>query len=273
MLTPGGVKLLDFGLAKLRDPEPDPNLPASTQSGLHSEDGAVAGHVSVHGAGAGRRWPCRWPRGHLCAGRRDVRDGVGNASIRRADACRSGRRHSHAQPASLSSVCSAVPPALDRIVDNAWRRIRKGAGRRRATSRRSCGGSREDVEGRPPRSTRPPRDHRNGTGAWRGQEWSASPGCSLAPSRCGSLIASGLVRRTTPHSAIHAADVSCGHDPRSPIRSGRRNDHLQRGLARATLRVVHVPDGQCRITPARHHRRETPGRLDIGRTGASAGRP
>ena len=43
MLTPGGVKLLDFGLAKLRDPEPDPNLPASTQSGLSTEDGAVLG--------------------------------------------------------------------------------------------------------------------------------------------------------------------------------------------------------------------------------------
>jgi eukaryotic-like serine/threonine-protein kinase len=117
MLTSSGVKLLDFGLAKLREVEPDPNVPASTQSVLLTEDGVVLGTYPYMA-------PEQVAGGHV-DGRADIfalgvvlyemvsgthpfdaptRAGVAAAILTR-------------EPAGLSSVFSNVPPALDRIVE------------------------------------------------------------------------------------------------------------------------------------------------------------
>ncbi len=116
MLTPGGVKLLDFGLAKLRDPEPDPNLPASTQSGFSTEDGAVVGTYPYMA-------PEQVAGGHV-DGRADI-FALGVVMYEMASGVRPFDAPTRAevaaailtrQPPVLSSLCSQVPAALDRVV-------------------------------------------------------------------------------------------------------------------------------------------------------------
>ena len=117
MLTSSGVKLLDFGLAKLREVEPDPNLPASTQSGLRTEDGAVLGTYpymapeQVAGGHVDRRadiFALGVVMYEMVSGARPfeapTRAGLAAAILTR-------------EAPSLSSTCSAVPLALDRVVE------------------------------------------------------------------------------------------------------------------------------------------------------------
>ena len=89
MLTAGGVKLLDFGLAKLRDGEYEDDVQKATKS-LHLTDARDrARHAAVHGARTGRGPPGRRPHRHLCSGCCPVRNdrrGVrrSKAQVRRA---------------------------------------------------------------------------------------------------------------------------------------------------------------------------------------------
>ena len=79
-LTPHGVKLLDFGLARVSDSGPSPALPAATEL---TGTGMVLGTPAVHGARAGDgRGPRRAQR--PVRGRRDpLRDARGPPRLRR----------------------------------------------------------------------------------------------------------------------------------------------------------------------------------------------
>ena len=111
------MKLLDFGLAKLRDPEPDPNLPASTQSGFSTEDGAVVGTYPYMA-------PEQVAGGHV-DGRADI-FALGVVIYEMASGVRPFDAPTRAEvaaailtrtPPILSSLCSHVPSALDRVVE------------------------------------------------------------------------------------------------------------------------------------------------------------
>ena len=74
MVTASGVKLLDFGLAKLREIEGAETLERSTKSLPLTRAGHRARHDPVYGAGAGRRTRRGRAHGHLCARRDSLRD-------------------------------------------------------------------------------------------------------------------------------------------------------------------------------------------------------
>ena len=116
MVTPEGAKLLDFGLAKVRDADEDPNAPAATESIGLTEDGAVLGTYpymapeQVEGLDA------------------DARTDIFSFGVLLYEMA-SGRRPFEARtraalaaailtfdPPPLSTLCPAAPPALDRAV-------------------------------------------------------------------------------------------------------------------------------------------------------------
>ena len=116
MVTPEGAKLLDFGLAKVRDADEDPNAPAATESTGLTEDGAVLGTYpymapeQVEGLDA------------------DARTDIFSFGVLLYEMA-SGRRPFEARtraalaaailtfdPAPLSTLCAAAPAALDRAV-------------------------------------------------------------------------------------------------------------------------------------------------------------
>ncbi len=99
MLTRSGVKLLDFGIAKLREVEIDPEAPSPTSTLALTDEGTVVGTLP-HGAGAGRRQRRGWPHGHLRARRGALRSDHGTTSVKWGDARESGRRDSDVRSAA-----------------------------------------------------------------------------------------------------------------------------------------------------------------------------
>ena len=117
MLTSTGVKLLDFGLAKLREVEPDPNVVASTQSALLTEDGAVLGTYPYMA-------PEQVAGGHV-DGRADI-FALGVVIYEMVSGTRPFDAPTRAglaaailtlEPPRLTSLCSAVTPVLERLVE------------------------------------------------------------------------------------------------------------------------------------------------------------
>jgi serine/threonine protein kinase len=88
MLTPAGVKLLDFGLAKAIEPVVagigQRHGDRDDAGGPH-RTGRLSGHPAVHVAGASGRKAGRRARGHLCARRDVVRDGDRLQGVHRPD--------------------------------------------------------------------------------------------------------------------------------------------------------------------------------------------
>jgi eukaryotic-like serine/threonine-protein kinase len=158
MLTASGVKLLDFGLAKLREPDPNPDRPGSTQSGLMTEDGAVLGTYPYMA-------PEQITGGHVDAGADIFALGVVIYEMV------SGRRPFDAptrtalaaailthEPAGLAAVRSGVPAALDRVVGKC---LAKDPKARWQTARDLASELRwiaEDAEGRGHHTSVTPRD-------------------------------------------------------------------------------------------------------------------
>jgi eukaryotic-like serine/threonine-protein kinase len=113
MLTARGVKLLDFGLAKLRDLDQDPSTPASTQSAGTTADGAVLG-----------TYPYMAPE-QVAGGDVDARAdlfAVGVVTYEMVSGARPFEATTRAglaaailtrDPPPLSDIC---PPALDRVL-------------------------------------------------------------------------------------------------------------------------------------------------------------
>ena len=123
MLTKTGTKLLDFGLAKLKQEA----APAAAMSVFAASDtepepdrrGHDPGHAAVHGAGAGRRQRRldRCAHGHLCVWRGRVRNGHGQEGVRGQESGqRDGQRSCILDPPPISSLQPMTPPALDRVV-------------------------------------------------------------------------------------------------------------------------------------------------------------
>ena len=88
MLTKSGTKLLDFGLAKLKQEAAPANVQLSqlpTRRTSHHGAGNDLRHVAIHGAGASRRQGSGCPHGHLCLWRSGLRNGHGQEGIRGKD--------------------------------------------------------------------------------------------------------------------------------------------------------------------------------------------
>ena len=84
MLTKSGTKLLDFGLAKLKQEVAPANVQLSQLPTANEPiDGARdnRGHVAIHGPGAIGRQGGRCTHGHLCLRRRGLRDGHGQEGV------------------------------------------------------------------------------------------------------------------------------------------------------------------------------------------------
>ena len=83
MLTKSGVKLLDFGLAKVLQPEPpiESLTSAPTAARDVTREGTILGTLSVHGAGAARREEGRFADRHLRPRRDALRDGDGQEGL------------------------------------------------------------------------------------------------------------------------------------------------------------------------------------------------
>ncbi len=199
MLTSSGVKLLDFGLAKLRHVEADLNVPASTQSGLLTEDGAVLG-----------TYPYMAPE-QIAGGHVDARADIFALGVVMHEMV-SGTRPFDAptraglaaailtrEPPRLSSLCPAVQPALDRVVQRClakdpearWQTARDLASELRWITDESEGRGRDD------RGTRRdhPQQHRRLAVAGIG---STAAGLIVGAVAVWSLVASGLIGRNTP---------------------------------------------------------------------------
>jgi len=198
MLTAGGVKLLDFGLAKLREVGADPNVPASTRGGLRTEDGAVLG-----------TYPYMAPEqvaGGQVDGRADI-FALGVVLYEMVSGARPFAAPTRAglaaailtyAPPGLSSLDSAVPPAIDRVVE---RSLAKDPEARWQTARDLASELRwiaDGAKGRagdqpPARRDRPDRHRRLGWAAI-----GAAGGLTIGAFALWSLIASGVLGRRAP---------------------------------------------------------------------------
>src|SRR5262249_2121484 len=112
MLTKGGAKLLDFGLAKPAVPaivgfapsHVPTTPPALTAQGTNPRD------VSVHGAGAARRAGGGRAHRHLCVRGGRLRDGQGQEGVRGQEP-REPDRRDHARRAASALNATAAYPA------------------------------------------------------------------------------------------------------------------------------------------------------------------
>ena len=119
MLTKSGTKLLDFGLAKLKQEAAPANVPLSelpTAKDPLTAQGTIVGHVAIHGPGTGRRQGGGCAHGHFCLWRSRVRDGDGQESLRGQESGQCDWRNSGDDPPPISSLQPMTPPALDRVV-------------------------------------------------------------------------------------------------------------------------------------------------------------
>ena len=84
MLTKSGAKLLDFGLAKLRqDAAPaTPESQLATMKGRYHRRRNDPGDAAIHGSGAGRSQGSRRAHGHICVWRGGLRNGDGEEGVR-----------------------------------------------------------------------------------------------------------------------------------------------------------------------------------------------
>ena len=85
MLSASGVKLLDFGLARLREPEGQEGIPGCADPRRADNGGHHSRHVAVHVARAARWEDRRRPVRHLRIRRHAVRDVYRSATFRRKE--------------------------------------------------------------------------------------------------------------------------------------------------------------------------------------------
>ena len=130
----GRVKILDFGLAKLAQPEPARGYALSHRDGRHRA-GHGPGHAGLHVPRAGPREGRRSPLRHLRLRRDPARDALGPARV----PGRLGRRHDVRDPQGRAAGAVVARPAHPAGASGgssatAWRRARESASTPRTTS-------------------------------------------------------------------------------------------------------------------------------------------
>ena len=174
MLTRSGVKVLDFGLAKLK-PSGDVGVnAASTMTDLPlTGEGMLVGTIpymapeQLEGRGIDHRTDIFAFGGivyEMATGRRAFA-GESQASLIAAILDR--------EPEPISGEQPLTPRAWNGWSGSAWPRIPTVAGRPQVTSRMNCGGSRPEAEAPPSRPYRPVAndDSEAGRWPWRGCSW------------------------------------------------------------------------------------------------------
>ena len=154
----GLVKILDFGLAKLQEPEGPQPSQASTRSGgeFATRPGAVMGTVSYMSPeqASGRRVDFRTDQ--FALGLMLYEMASGKQPFRRATSVETLAAIVRDEPEPLQALNPGAPPALCRVVE---RCLAKDPGDRYASTRdlaRDLRDLREDLAGRPPGEVRPP---------------------------------------------------------------------------------------------------------------------
>ena len=141
MLTASGVKLLDFGLAKLRDAEYHDSAGSPRRASQLTDEGTVLGTLpymapeQIEGRQADARTDI-FALGivlYEMTTRRQPFQGKSRASLAAAILTH--------DPPPVSSLAAAAPASLDRIGSRVWPRILTSDGRARATWRPRFDGS------------------------------------------------------------------------------------------------------------------------------------
>ena len=206
MITKSGVKLVDFGLAKLR--LRDRQASCSSCSVLPTHAGAEPdrrGHdprdVPVHGARAARGPRSRRPHATSSLWRGPLRDGDGPEGVRGKEPGVAHRRDHPHEPRAISLVQPLTPPALDRVVQGL---PREGPGRpvpdrarRQAPASMDRGGRLSGWTAGPRRrETQEPGEGRVGTRSHRG-----------ARRRGGDCLRHPAPKRAAAHGSVLAASI------------------------------------------------------------------
>ena len=249
MLAGGGVKLLDFGLAKLRDLEREETVERSTQSLELTEQGTVLGTIpymapeQIEGRDADARTDI-FALGvilyEMSAGRPPF-EGRSRASLMAAILTH--------EPQPLSSLRGGVPASLDRIVKKCLAKDPNDRWQSAADLAAALLWSRDDSGSRRSewaRSRKAAAVQPHGGGG--ADNW-----CRRW---CHRHVDAGGPRRGRSHtradSRVHPDHVPEWHRLCGSLRIGRRDRDLQCRVGRRPLRVVHDPARQSRVASAQH---------------------
>ena len=264
MLTKGGAKLMDFGLARAQVLGPAAGATDAVADGDPAADGRGDDrrHVPVHGAGAAGGEGRGRAQRHLGAGVRAVRDGDGEAGVRGREPGEPDRGD-HEGGAALDDGAAAGDAA--------------GAGAGGAALLGEEPGRSTPIGARP--GVRPAvalRGNRKGSRPRRRGPAVATDGKPQDPdarrrrgsgndrSRSRPCIVEAHVRTCAVLPAPHLP--SRHHRPRA-FRARRPNRCLRCVLGWQAERGFHAPPGQPRVALAGDHEREAPSGLLAGRTG------
>ena len=235
MVTASGVKLLDFGLAKLREIEGAETLERSTKSLPLTQQGAVLGTIPYMAPEQveGREADARTDVFALGVILYEMTTGRPPFEARSpASLLASILTH---DPPPLSSVRPGVPAGVDRVVRKCLAKDPDERWQSAADLNAALQWSREDSASPhgPPHAI----DKR--------RYFSRRVLAALAGGG-GGRCAGGVdphrprhVRHRRRAAAVHSGHVPDRNRVRRPVRPGRRDHHLQCGLGRRQLRVVH----------------------------------
>ena len=256
----GRVKILDFGLAKLRPAaaESDQSAPAHGHENARGHDPR---HRGLHGARAGARQAGRPAIRHLLAGGGAPRDGFGSAAVPRRDARRRDDGDPEGGPTRASAFARHAGAGADHppLSGEAARRQVPVRARPRLRPRVRLEPFRQGGHDRPVG-----RDPRKAQAVARG------PG--RARRRC---VARGRGHarpsvRTVARAAVHPHDPSARTRDLGAVLAGRSLDPLHRGVRRRADGASSPADGQSRAAAAWAARRQA-GRCDPGRNRGAHG--
>ena len=248
MLVGGGVKLLDFGLAQLRDLEHEQTIERSTNSLELTEHGTVLGTIpytapeQVEGLDSDRRTDI-FALGvllyEMCTGRPPF-EGRSRASLIAAILTH--------DPQPLSFLRSGVPARLDRVVQKCLAKDPNDRWQSAADLAAALQWIRDDSGA--PRTDEPVTVKRlpfdRSTAA------RLAIGVAAGALATWLLAASGVVGRTPALPQFTPITFRDRHGLGGSIRTGRRNRHFQCRVERTPLRVVHDPARQSRIASAQY---------------------
>ena len=236
MVTASGVKLLDFGLAKLREIEGAETLERSTKSLRLTEQGTVLGTIPYMAPEQveGREADARTDVFALGVILYEMTTGRPPFEARSpASVLASILTH---DPQPLSSLRPGVPAGVDRVVKKCLAKDPDERWQSAADLNAALQWSREDsasAHGPPHAIDKRRYFSRRVLAALVVVAAVAAAAMWMLSGR----VASGTGARAGP--AVHSGHVPDRNCVRRPLRPGRRDGHLQRRMGRRPLRVVH----------------------------------